>query len=408
MSAPGRRLPDPRVALVSYSTKPRGGVVHTLSLAEAMTELGMPVRVVSLGDPDQGFHRPVRAPWTLVPAPEPLATLEERVFASVDALEQGLRSIAGEVDIIHTQDCISARAAARVRDAGADVRVVRTVHHVDDFTTAALVDCQRQAILEPDRLVVVSEDWRARLRADYGRSAVVIHNGVDGSRFPPVEPKVREALRRELGVADRFVFLAVGGIEPRKGSIHLLQALAVLAGRIDPPPALVVVGGHSFQDYAAYRAEALGMLPGLGLELGRDVILAGTVSEPALHLHYRSADALAVPSVKEGWGLAVLEAMTADLPVVASDIPVLQEYLTDRDTAVLTRVGDPQSLAVGMQEVVSDPALRARLVQGGRSLARRFSWERAARAHRMLYLGCGAEAEERVGAMDGDRPGGLT
>ena len=85
------------------------------------------------------------------------------MFASVDALEEGLAAIAGEVDVLHTQDCISARAAARVRDAGARVRVVRTVHHVDDFTTAALVDCQRQAILEPDRLVVVSEDWRTRL-----------------------------------------------------------------------------------------------------------------------------------------------------------------------------------------------------------------------------------------------------
>ena len=406
MDAPGRRSHDPRVALVSYSTKPRGGVVHTLSLAEAMTDLGMPVRVVSLGDPDQGFHRPVRAPWALVPAPEPRATLEERVFASVDALEQGLRSIAGEVDILHAQDCISARAAARVRDAGADVRVVRTVHHVDDFTTPALVECQRQAILEPDRLVVVSEDWRTRLQADYGRSAVVIHNGVDGSRFPPVGSAAREALRQELGVADRFVFLAVGGIEPRKGSVHLLRALAVLASRLDPPPALVVVGGHSFQDYAAYREEALGLLPGLGLELGRDVILSGTVSESALHLHYRSADALAFPSVKEGWGLAVLEAMIAELPVVTSDIPVLREYLTDRDTAVLTRVGDPQSLAAGMQEVVSNPALRARLVQGGRSLARRFSWERAARAHRMLYLDCGAGVEGRVGTQEAGRPAG--
>ena len=386
MTGRARRSAEPRVALVSYSTKPRGGVVHTLSLAEAMVDVGMRVHVVSLGDPDQGFFRPVRAPVTLVPAPEPRPTLEGRVFASVDALEQGLAAIADEVDIFHTQDCISARAAARVRDAGADVRVVRTVHHVDDFTTEALVDCQRQAILEPDLLVVVSEDWRARLLADYGRSAVVIHNGVDGRRCPSIGQADRDALRRELGLSDRFVFLAVGGIEPRKGSVYLLQAMAILAEALEPAPALVVVGGHSFQDHSAYRDHALGMLPGLGLELGRDVILQGTVSEAALHLHYRSADALAFPSVKEGWGLAVLEAMTADLPVVASDIPVLHEYLSDRETAVLTRVGDPRSLADGMRELVTDPGLRARLVEGGRSLTPRFSWERAAREHRRLYV----------------------
>jgi glycosyltransferase-like protein len=304
----------------------------------------------------------------------------------VDALEEGLTSIAEEVDIFHTQDCISARAAARVRDAGADVRVVRTVHHVDDFTTPALVECQRQAIIEPDQLVVVSKDWQVRLRADYGRDAVVIHNGVDLTRFPPVSPVHRGRWRRGLGLTDRFVFLAVGGIEPRKGSVHLLQAMAILAKELDPAPALVVVGGHSFQDYGAYREEALGMLPGLGLVLGRDVILQGTVSEAALQLHYRSADALAFPSVKEGWGLAVLEAMTADLPVVASDIPVLRVYLTDHRTAVLTGAGDPQSLADGMREVATDAALRARLVAAGRSLAPSFSWERAAREHQRLYL----------------------
>jgi glycosyltransferase-like protein len=379
------RSDQPRVALVSYSTKPRGGVVHTLSLAEAMVGIGMPARVVSLGDPDQGFFRPVRAPYTLVPAPEHRATLEERVFASIDALEEGLAAIAHEVDILHTQDCISARAAARVRDAGTDVVVVRTVHHVDDFTTAALIDCQRQAIVEPDHLVVVSEEWRKRLQAEHGRTATVIHNGVDAGRFPPIGRPRRDALRRDLGLSDRFTFLAVGGIEPRKGSVVLFQAMAILAGQTHPPPALVVVGGHSFQDYSGYRDEAVAMLPGLGLELGRDVIPVGTVSDAALHEYYRSADALAFPSMKEGWGLVVLEAMTADLPVVASNIPVLREYLTDRETAVLTRAGDPRSLAAGMREVITDGALRDRLVEAGRSLVPRFSWQRAASGHRALY-----------------------
>lgn len=376
---------EPRVALVSYSTKPRGGVVHTLSLAEAMVEQGMHVRVVSLGDPEIGFHRPVRAPYTLLPVPEPLPTLEERVFASIDALEQGLTAVADGVDILHTQDCISARAAARVRDAGADVRVVRTVHHVDDFTTQALVECQRQAILEPDQLVVVSEDWRSRISAEYGRDARVIHNGVDVSRFPPIDPARRESLRRRFGVSDRFVFLAVGGVEPRKGSIFALRALATLTAALEPSPALVVVGGHSFQDYGPYREQAFAMLPELGLEVDRDLFLLGTVTDAELHEWYRSADALLFPSVKEGWGLAVLEAMSADLPVVASDIPVLLEYLTDRETAVLTRAGDPLSLAEGMREVAGDAALRARLVEGGRVVARRFRWERAAREHRRMY-----------------------
>ena len=102
----------------------------------------------------------------------------------------------------------------------------------------------------------------------------------------------------------------------------------MLAHELDPRPALVIVGGHSFQDYTRYRDDVLATLPGLGLELGRDVILAGSISDAELHEWYRSADALVFPSLKEGWGLAVLEAMAADLPVVSSDIAVLREYLT--------------------------------------------------------------------------------
>ena len=264
MNAVAARTNEPRVALVTYSTQARGGVVHTLSLAGAMADRAMQVRVVALGNAGQDFFRPVRAPYSLVPTSPPADTLEKRVFASIDDLEAGLSKIADEVDIFHTQDCISARAAARVRDAGARVRVVRTVHHVDDFTTAALIDCQRKAIEEPDQLVVVSEDWRNRLKADYGADAVVIHNGVDADRFPPIDPGSRAALRQHAGLDDRFVFLSVGGIEPRKGSVFLFRAMSILAHELDAAPALVVVGGHSFQDYTRYRDEVLAAAPRSG------------------------------------------------------------------------------------------------------------------------------------------------
>ena len=387
MNAADARAGKPRVALVTYSTKPRGGVVHTLSLAGAMADQAMHVRIVALGDPEQDFFRPVRAPYSLV-APSPRAdTLEKRVFAAIDDLEAGLSKIADEVDVFHTQDCISARAAARVRDAGARVCVVRTVHHVDDFTTTALIDCQRKAIEEPDQLVVVSEDWRNRLRADYGVDAVVIHNGVDADRFTPIDQERRIALRRQAGIDGRFVFLSVGGIEPRKGSTFLVQAMRILAQRLEPAPALVVVGGHSFQDYTRYRDDVLATLPTLGLRLGSDVILAGSLSDAELHEWYRSADALAFPSVKEGWGLAVLEAMAAELPVVSSDIAVLREYLTPDRTAVMTRVGDPESLAAGMHRLVTDSTLRETLIRGGRDLVTKFSWRRAAEEHAALYAG---------------------
>jgi glycosyltransferase-like protein len=378
------------VALVTYSTKPRGGVVHTLSLAEALTSAGADVTVVALGDPAKGFFRPVAAPFTIVPAPAAAETLEDRVFEAVDALADGLSTMTGRFDVFHAQDCIAARAAARVRDAGAGIPVVRTVHHVDDFTTPALIDCQRQAILEPDIVLVVSQHWRTLLKDEYGVDAGVVYNGVDRMRFGTISAERRRHLRARVGAEHRFLFLAVGGIEPRKGSVHLLAALGRLKAEIDPSPVLAVVGGHSFQDYEEYREAALGSMPALGLELGRDVVLLGTVPDDELPAWYAAADALAFPSLKEGWGLAVLEAMSSGLPVVTSDIPVFREYLTGGADALMVPPGDEPALAAAMRSLVEDDGLRDRLGAAGRRVASRFTWEASASRHRAVYEGIGA------------------
>ena len=316
--------PQVPVGLVTYSVKPRGGAVHTVHLAEALHTAGYPVRVIALGDPGIGFFRPVQAPVTIIPAPPALPTLEERVFASVAALAGGLGSLAADYPVLHTQDCISARAACQVRDAarGTDPTipttptVLRTVHHVDDFTSPSLIECQRQAILEPDRILVVSEHWRDLLRREYGTAAEVVHNGVDTARFQQADPGLAAALRRRAGAADRPLILSVGGIEPRKGSDTLVRAIAALkqAGR---RPVHAVVGGHSFQDYRAYRDRVLASLPGLGLRLDDDVILLGTVPDAELPAWYAAADVFAFPSTKEGWGLALLEAMSANTSAAA-------------------------------------------------------------------------------------------
>jgi len=373
------------IVLVTYSTRPRGGVVHTLHLAEALHRLGESVHVVAIGDPEVGFFRPVEAPYTIIPAPSPAPSLEARVFRSLDALADGLAALEPAFRILHAQDCISARAAARVRDLGAPAVVVRTVHHVDDFTTPAIVECQRQAILEPDHLIVVSDHWRRALRQEYGVTAEVIHNGVDLERFTQEPASSRAALRARIGAENRFLFLTVGGIEPRKGSAELIEAMGELRRTLEPPPLLAVVGGHSFQDYEAYRRHVLARAESLGLELGSDVALLGTVADEELPLWYRAADAFVFPSRKEGWGLAVLEAMASGLPVVATDIPVFREYLLAGRDALLVAPGHPASLADAMRRMAMDAELRARLRLAGARVASRFRWEDTARRHQSVY-----------------------
>jgi glycosyltransferase-like protein len=414
-AAAGVAQPPVPVGLVTYSVKPRGGVVHTLALAEALHQAGYPVRVVALGDPGAGFFRPVRAPFTIIPAPPGLPTLEQRVFASVGALAEGLGALVGDYPILHTQDCISARAACQVRDrtrgpraggaiggpraggaaSGHEQVVIRTVHHVDDFTSRSLIDCQRQAILEPDRILVVSEHWRGILRREYGTAAEVVHNGVDVARFAAADRALAAALRRRAGAADRQLILAVGGIEPRKGSDTLVEAVASLR-RSGRRLVLAVLGGHSFQDYRDYRERVLASLPGLGLRLDDDLVLLGTVADTELPAWYAAADVLAFPSTKEGWGLAVLEAMSAGLPVVASDLAVFREYLRPGRDALLVPVDDASALAAALASVLDDRQLAGRLRSAGRKVAARYSWARSAAEHQAIYARAGWTSSGRA------------
>ena len=207
---------QPPVALVTYSTRPRGGVVHTLHLAEALTRLGRQVHVFALGDPDVGFFRAVDAPVTIIPEPPREPTLEARVFASIDTLTRALgQALDGRYPLVHVQDCIAARAAVALRDQGAEIEVLRTVHHIDDFTTEALVECQRRSVLDPDHLLVVSRHWRDRLASEFGVDAAVVTNGVDAARF--AAPAARSAaLRSQVGADDRTLFLTVGGSSPAR------------------------------------------------------------------------------------------------------------------------------------------------------------------------------------------------
>jgi len=258
------------------------------------------------------------------------------------------------------------------------------VHHVDDFTTQALIDCQRQAIAEPDRVLVVSEQWRRIIAEDYGISATVVRNGVDLDRYRSADRRLAAALRESTGAGGRPLVLTVGGIEPRKGSDTLVRAIALMR-RGGHDPVLAVVGGHSFQDYRAYRDRVFSLLPDLGLTVGRDVVLLGTVADAELPAWFAAADVFAFPSTKEGWGLAVLEAMSAGLPVVASDLPVFREYLRPDRDALLVPVGDPAALAGALTSVIRDPCLGQRLSAEAQVMAATFTWTATAAQHRAIY-----------------------
>lgn len=353
----------PEIALVTYSTKPRGGVVHTLALAEALVELGADVTVWSLGrGGDERFFRPVdpRVRVRVVPLPEiDGEEFGQRVTRSVAVLGSALRGFLGEdrAAVVHAQDCISANAAL-----AAGLRCIRTVHHVDHFTTPELVACHERAIREPYAHVCVSRAVAAELRDGWGLDATVIANGVDAERFAAATP-----LRNDHG---RYV-VTVGGIEPRKGSMELIEAYA----RMRTPVRLVIAGGDTVFDHRPYRAAFLAR----AAELGVTPEVLGPVPEPELPGLVAGASAFAFPSTKEGFGLAALEALAAGVPVVMADLPVLRETFA----GAVTFADGPDALAAGLDAALaaSDEQRRS----AGRELARRFTWRAAAEAHLRLY-----------------------
>jgi glycosyltransferase-like protein len=262
---------------------------------------------------------------------------------------------------------------------------VRTVHHVDDFISPSLIVCQERSILAPDLVLCVSHPWVRRLADEFDVQASLVRNGVDGDRFRAArDAGERAADRAALALGDRLTVLTVGGIEPRKGSLTLLEGFARLrASAADRDPLLLVVGGATLFDYRdeierfAARARQLGV--------SEHVRVVGTVSPAELERHYRAADIFAFPSTKEGFGLVALEALAAGLPVVASQLDVFETFLADGESALLSPAGDSAALGRALARLARDPELRDRLVAGGRAVVAAYGWDVAAAAHEDAY-----------------------
>jgi glycosyltransferase involved in cell wall biosynthesis len=231
--------------------------------------------------------------------------------------------------------------------------------------TAALIAV---AARRADRIITVSAASRrelvAGLRID-GERVVVIPNGV---RRPPVRPE-----RAGASTGDRRVVLTVGTELPHKNLPVLMQALALMRPNERP---LLMVAGHG-TDGEGLRA----FVRSLGLE--DDVRLLGYQSSDELDALYAAADCLVLPSLYEGFGLPVIEAMARSVPVVCSDIPVLREVAGE--SAVYFDPTSSAAIADGIRRLLRDSVLADRLRASGEERAARFTWSAAADATLACY-----------------------
>lgn len=371
-----------RIALLAHSTNPRGGVVHALELGDALTRLGHQVVVHAPDAKGAGFFRETLCRTLSIPASPVGADMTEMVRIRVADYVRHFEDPAHRAfDIFHAQDGISGNALATLKEQGLIRAFARTVHHVDTFADRALMALQTRAMVHADRLLVVSRTWQQELSARLGRRADIVGNGVDTARFSPVPDGREDALRARLGLGAGPVFLAVGGVEARKNSVRLLDAFARVHAQI-PAAQLVIAGGASLLDHHSEQHAFALALERHALPQGA-VIRTGPLAQEDMPALYRIADTLAFPSLKEGFGLVVLEAMASGVPVVTSRIAPFTEYLGAEDVAWCDPL-DVASIAAALT-ATRDPATRARLIANGARIAARHDWDGTAQAHLAAY-----------------------
>jgi glycosyltransferase involved in cell wall biosynthesis len=244
-------------------------------------------------------------------------------------------------------------------------------------TALARIRKQAEMVIVPS--TAAAEDVVRYLQVEQERVSV-IPMGCD-ARFQPVEEPIRAAaLRRRYDLPRRYI-LFVGTLEPRKNVKTLLQAFAqVIAEMPQDDLALVITGGNGWgrEDYVAIVN---------ALKIQDRVCFTGFVEDDHLPDLYRGALLFVYPSLYEGFGLPVLEAMACGTPAITSNRTSLPEVAGD--AALLVDPTRPEALAEAMTSIMSDGELRQRLRAKGLARARAFTWDAVAEQTVAIYRAVG-------------------
>jgi glycosyltransferase involved in cell wall biosynthesis len=280
-------------------------------------------------------------------------------------------------DVVHTHLLhADVHAGPAARMAGVPV-IISTKHNDDRFRRLALVGWMERALGSwTDRTITISDALRSfHLRqsgVDQSR-VTTIHYGYDP--LPAAAPDPGDA-RRELGLPEDVpVILAVGRLVEQKGHDVLLRAVPLMR-RTPAEPHVAIVGEGDRRTALAALARDLGIATRVHLMGWRGDV-------PRL---MRAATLLAHPARWEGFGLVLLEAMAARLPIVATAVSAIPEIVETDQSGVVVPPDDPPALAQALDRLLGDPPLCARLAdRAHRRLTAQFSPVRMVRAHEELY-----------------------
>jgi glycosyltransferase involved in cell wall biosynthesis len=279
----------------------------------------------------------------------------------------------GPLDVFYSPDFVlpPTRHATRTL---LTVHDLSYLHYPEHFVPKLVRYLERSVSRSVDRADWVfadSEATRSDLIAHLGAPAgkvEVLYSGVDPRFSEEKEPGESEHLRARYGLTAGSYILSVGTIQPRKNYVRLIQAFAQLQTHNSANKQLVVAGGRGWL-YEEIFAEAE--------KHGDRVRILGFVDETDLPALYRNAALFVFPSLYEGFGLPVLEAMASGVPVICSNVSSLPEVAGD--AALLVDPLNIEGLSEAMMRALEDPDLRHKMVARGLAQASRFTWARAAR-----------------------------
>lgn len=306
-------------------------------------------------------------------------------------------------DIVHSHYWLSGVAGMRLaRDW--DVPHVTMFHTVErlkgqqygggaTMSHAAQVRIEYEARIAAsvDAVTVSTDHEREQLRKLYSLPTCRMHIipcGVDLSAFTPGSARERRTAREAVAPGEMPTLLFVGRLDPIKGIDLLLESVA----QMRTTARLIVVGGDPAGDAEVERLRAQAN----ALGIGERVLFPGAVPQDQLVNYYRAADALAVTSRYESFGLAAVEALACGTPVVASQVGGLPSIVRDGENGMLVRWRSPQAFAEAFDSVLADGVLHARLAGEARHSVERLDWRCIGNEVRALYQDLTADVERIV------------
>lgn len=237
------------------------------------------------------------------------------------------------------------------------------------------------------KVIAVSEYTRHEMKEvfPFAEPKIEVTLEAADSRFVKLDAcQKNEGILKQKGIRLPFI-LAVGNLQPRKNLSRMIRALAKTKKRAGLPHQLVIAGKALWRESEIYRSVREN-----GLE--NHVVFTGYVPDEDLVQLYNQADVFVYPSLYEGFGLPVIEAMACGTPVVTSDSSSIPEVAGD--AAMLVNPEDVESIAQGLETVVTNTSLKEALGRKGVEQARKFTWEKTAEQTLRIYREAGMEHGE--------------